>query len=88
MMDPMTDEFTPKPEMTTARVEADPKRPWKAIAAFVLTVLGLLWASLEGRDDLGNMTTMEWLAIIVPTILTTGAVYGIRNPITVKETRP
>lgn len=89
-MDPMTDEFTPEPEpeMTTARVEADPKRPWKAIAAFVLTVLGLLWASLEGRDDLGNMTMMEWLAIIVPTILTTGAVYGIRNPITDKETRP
>lgn len=88
MMDPMTDEFTPEPEPTTARVEADPKRPWKAIAAFVLTVLGLLWASLEGRDDLGNMTMMEWLAIIVPTILTTGAVYGIRNPITDKETRP
>lgn len=79
-------EFTPEP--VEAKIEADPKRPWKAIAAFVLTVLGLLWASLEGKDDLGNMTVMEWLAIIVPTILTTGAVYGIRNPIAIKETRP
>ena len=79
-------EFTPEP--TTARVEADPARPYKAIAAFVLTVLGLLWASLEGRDNLADMTVMEWLAIIVPTILTTGAVYGIRNPMTIKETRP
>jgi len=84
-VDGMT-EFTPEPH--TTKVEADPKRPYKAIAAFVLTVLGLLWTSLEGKDDLGNMTVMEWLAIIVPTILTTGAVYGVRNPITTRETRP
>lgn len=55
-------------------------KPYKAYAAFVLTVLGLLWAALEGRDSLDNMTLMEWLSIIVPVILTTGAVYGIRNP--------
>lgn len=61
-------------------LEADPRRPYKAVAAFVVTVLGLLWAALEGRDNLGNMTLMEWLSIIVPTILTTAAVYGVRNP--------
>lgn len=73
------------PVVHEARVEADPTRPYKAVAAFVLTVLGLLWAALEGRDSLGDMSVMEWASIVVPVILTTGAVYGIRNPITVKE---
>lgn len=85
---------TPAPEPTpaatpaTGQIVADPKRPYKAIAAFVITVLGLLWANLAGRDTLGDMTAMEWLSIIVPTILTTGAVYGIQNPITYKADRP
>lgn len=72
-------------ESGVASIEADPKRPYKAVAAFFLTVLGLLWASLAGRDSLDNMALMEWLSIIVPTILTTGAVYGIRNPLASKE---
>lgn len=55
-------------------------KPYKAVAAFVLTILGLLWASLAGKDTLDDMTLMEWLSIIVPVILTTGAVYGITNP--------
>lgn len=64
----------------TPPVKDDPRRPYKAIAAFAITVVGLLWASLQGRDNFNNMGTMEWLAIIVPVILTTGAVYGIGNP--------
>lgn len=78
-------EPTPAPEATSGYIVADPKRPYKAIAAFVITVLGLLWANLAGRDSLGDMTLMEWLTIIVPTILTTGAVYGVSNPITFKK---
>lgn len=69
-------------------VVADPKRPYKAVAAFFLTVLGLLWAALAGRDTLDNMSMMEWLSIIVPTILTTGAVYGIPNPKVLRTRRP
>lgn len=64
----------------TATVEADPRKPYKAVAAFLVTLLGTLWASLEGRDDWGNMTGQEWLTIIIPTLLATAAVYGIRNP--------
>jgi hypothetical protein len=65
---------------TTPAPAAPATKPYKAVAAFVLTVLGLLWASLEGRDSLSNMTLMEWLAIIVPVILTTGTVYQVTNP--------
>lgn len=77
----MTENYTPPEGISpTEEVKADPKRPYKAVAAFVLTLLGLLWASLEGRDNLDNMSLMEWLAIVVPVILTTGTVYGITNP--------
>jgi hypothetical protein len=62
-------------------VVPDPKRPWKAIAGAVVTFLGLLWAALEGKQDrLGSMTLVEWLSVLVPTILTFAAVYGIPNP--------
>lgn len=70
----------PAPVPAPENVEADPKRPYKAYVAFALTLLGTLWAALEGRDTLDNMSLMEWLSIIVPTLLTTGAVYGLRNP--------
>lgn len=83
----MTENLHPEDEPMegqVAVVKADPRRPYKAIAAFVLTVLGLLWAALAGRDTLTDMSLMEWLSIIVPTILTTGAVYGISNPATIQ----
>jgi hypothetical protein len=76
-------DVTPVP--ASDAVVADPKRPWKAYAGAFVTLLGLLWAALEGRDDLGNMTVMEWLSIIVPTILTFAAVYGIENPKVVRR---
>lgn len=68
------------PVTDPANVKADPKRPYKAYAGAFVTLLGLLWASLEGRDDLGNMTLTEWLSVIVPTILTLATVYGVTNP--------
>jgi hypothetical protein len=73
--------------LPTPRVEADPKKPFKAIAGAFVTLLGLLWAALEGRDDLADMTAMEWASIIVPTILTFAAVYGVRNPKVVDTSR-
>ena len=72
----MPDNVVPAPDY----IEADPKRPWKAIAAFAFSFLGLIWASLAGRETLDDMTLMEWLSIIIPTILTTGGVYFVRNP--------
>lgn len=86
-----TPDETPATEPVTSAssgtIVANPKRPYKAIAAFVLTFLGTLWANLSGHDSLGNMSAMEWLSIIVPTLVATGAVYGIANPITYKEDR-
>lgn len=61
-------------------VEADPRKPYKAIATLVITFLGLLWANLEGHDTWGSLGVQEWVTIVVPTVLATAAVYGIRNP--------
>ena len=57
-----------------------PTKPYKSVAAFLVTLLGTLWASLEGRDTLSSMSLMEWLSIIVPTLLSTAAVYQVTNP--------
>lgn len=67
---------TPLPE--TVPIVADPKRPWKAIAGAVVAFLGLLWANLQAADSLNSV--MDWLSVIVPTILTFAAVFGVTNP--------
>lgn len=70
--------------MSNVRVD-NPRRPYKAIAALVVTFLGLLWANLEGKESWGTLGFQDWVTIVVPTVLATAAVYGIRNP-TVGET--
>lgn len=55
-------------------------KPYKAAAAFVLTFLGTLLASIQGRKEFADLTVLEWLIIIGSALVTTGAVYGITNP--------
>lgn len=54
-------------------------KPTKAAAAFVLTFLGTLLASIQGRREFSDLTALEWLIVIGTAIVTTGAVYGITN---------
>jgi hypothetical protein len=55
-------------------------KPYKAIAALVLTFLGTLYATLQGRTDLGTMGWTDWLIVIISSLVSAGAVYGITNP--------
>lgn len=59
---------------------ADPKRPYKAIAAFVLTFLTALYATIQGRTDLDTMKAADWLIVILGAVVTAGATYIITNP--------
>lgn len=54
-------------------------KPYKAIAAFVLTFLGLVVQALVGKGD-AAITGREWFVIIAGAIVTAGATYGITNP--------
>lgn len=63
------------------QVKADPKRPWKAIVGAVVAFIAIMWANLDGKqDNLGAITTNEWIGIVVTTVLTFAAVYGVKNP--------
>lgn len=52
--------------------------PYKAIAAFVLTTLGLVVQALVGRGD-SAISPREWFVIVVGAIVTAGSVYVIDN---------
>jgi hypothetical protein len=71
-------------ELSVNNVVADPKKPWKAIAAAVFAFLGLFWANLQGVEDLGTLDLMDWVTIIIPTLVTFGATYFVENPKVVK----
>lgn len=61
-------------------VVADPKRPYKAIAAFVLAFLAALYATIQGRTDLNTMTVQDWLIVVIGAVVTAGGTYLVTNP--------
>lgn len=59
----------------------DPKRPYKAVAAFVVTFLGTLLASIQGRKEFSELTVLEWLIVIGSALVATAAVFQVTNPV-------
>ena len=57
-----------------------PTQPWKAVAAFALTFVGALVASVQGRPTLDGMGAVDWLIVVGSALVTAGAVYGVTNP--------
>lgn len=55
-------------------------KPYKAVAGFVLTFLGTLIATVQGRTDLDSMKLIDWCIVVGSALVTAGAVYGISNP--------
>jgi uncharacterized membrane protein YcaP (DUF421 family) len=55
-------------------------KPYKAVAAFVLTFLGTLIASIQGRKEFSELTALEWLIVVGSALVTTAVVYGVTNP--------
>lgn len=51
----------------------------KAIYAAVVAVLGSLAAVLVGDVGIGDLSSGQWVAIILAGVLAAGGVYGIRN---------
>lgn len=54
-------------------------RPYKAVAGFVLTAAGLIVQALVSKGDTA-VTAREWVVILVGSVVTSGAVWGITNP--------
>jgi hypothetical protein len=61
--------------------KADPKKPWKSVMAFVLTFLGMVYVSIKGNDALADLSLQDWLAIIIPALITAGGTYMVKNPL-------
>lgn len=55
-------------------------KPYKAIAAFLLTFLATLLASIEGRPEIDGLKLLDWAIIVGSALVTSGTVYGITNP--------
>lgn len=54
-------------------------KPYKAIAAFLLTALGLVVQALVGKGD-AVITAREWFVIIAGSIVTAAVTWGVTNP--------
>jgi hypothetical protein len=55
-------------------------KPYKAIVAFVLSIVVLVWADLEGRENWGTLSFEDWTRIIVPALIVGVGTYITRNP--------
>lgn len=82
-MPPLTGSHnTPKRRVMTGVTPAPPTptKPFKAVAAFVLTFLGTLIASVQGKKEFTELTLLEWLIIVGSALVTSGTVWGVTNP--------
>jgi hypothetical protein len=57
-----------------------PTQPYKAVLAFVLSVVALVWADLQGKEEWGTLGFQDWVSIIVPAVLVAAGVWVIPNP--------
>lgn len=80
-------EFNPSPQV--ARVEADPKRPWKAIAATALAFVGAFVAHwVADVDPYTAKDAGQGFLVGLSAALPGGlAAYAVRNPLVAKEVR-
>lgn len=58
---------------------AVPTKPYKAVAAFVLTALGLVVQALIGKAD-NAITAREWFIIVAGSVVTAAVTWGVTNP--------
>lgn len=55
-------------------------KPYKAWAAFALTVLAAVLASVAGKQNWSDFTSFQWFVIVAGAVVSAGAVYQITNP--------
>lgn len=71
--------------MSVTPAPPTPTKPYKAIAAFVLTFAGLIIQAISDKADT-KITSTEWIIIVVGALVTAGTVYGITNPAKARNT--
>lgn len=60
-------------------------KPYKAVAAFVLTFLSALLALVQDKTEFSDLTPLQWLIAVTSALVTAGVVYGISNTPTVRR---
>lgn len=60
-------------------VEETASKPTKAIFAGIISFLTGLGVPLVGDAGLGDVTIGQWVVIVLGTVVSVGAVYGITN---------
>jgi len=55
-------------------------KPYKAVAAFLLTILGGVLASVAGKTSWGDFNSFQWFVIVATALFNAGVVWGITNP--------
>lgn len=69
-----------------ARVEDDPAKPYKSIAATIAPVVAVVvWALTPGSDGGSSITGSEIGMMLTAAGLSGGATFGVRNPKRVKR---
>lgn len=51
----------------------------KAIVAFFLAFLGSLVAQVQDKTEFSDLTTLQWLVVLMTATITAGAVYVVPN---------
>lgn len=67
--------------LAVKNVEADKKRPWKAVGTFLATMVVALFYDLKGKETLEGMTVTEWFMVVLGALVVAIVTYVIPNPL-------
>lgn len=57
-----------------------PTKPYKAIAAFLITFVGAVLVSIQDKTEFSDLRPLQWLVVLGFALVNTAAVYQITNP--------
>jgi hypothetical protein len=65
--------------MSVSPAPGTPQTPTKAIIAAVIAAVGTFVATVQGRTDLQTMTLVDWLIVVLSSVIAGATVFQIPN---------
>jgi hypothetical protein len=72
------------PDPVVSATKADPKKPYKAIAAAIVTLAAYLVGVIPAEGGFGDVSVVQWLGAVVFLGSAYGLTYSVSNPVVSK----
>lgn len=55
-------------------------KPYKAVAAFVVTFVSTLLVSIQDKTEFTDLSVLQWVVVVLSSLVSAAVVFGVTNP--------